>query len=97
MSDEKPAREDDPRAASDAELSDEQLDREAPGVEDADELEAAEADLAAEAETDEDKVVAGRAAGSRRRGRERGTPGRRRERFDAERRRRRRRDEPLGA
>ena len=50
MSDEKPGREEDPRAASDAELTDEQLDREAPGVEDAAELEAAEADVAAEAQ-----------------------------------------------
>jgi preprotein translocase subunit SecE len=59
VSDEKPGREDDPRAASDAELTDEQLDREAPGVDDAAELEAAEADVAAEAQADEDKVVAG--------------------------------------
>ncbi|MGY1641212.1 preprotein translocase subunit SecE [Geodermatophilus sp. SYSU D00703] len=66
MSDEKPGREDEPRAASDAELTDEQLDREAPGVDDAAELEAAEADLAAEAEADEDKVVAGRPSGARR-------------------------------
>ncbi|HYO34692.1 MAG TPA: hypothetical protein VER97_01355, partial [Geodermatophilus sp.] len=65
-SDEKPGRGDDPRAASDAELTDEQLDREAPGVEDAAELEAAEDDLAAEAETDEDKVVAARPTGARR-------------------------------
>ncbi len=57
MSDEKPGREDDPR---DAELTDEQLDREAPGVDDAAELEAAEDEVAADAETDEDKVVAGR-------------------------------------
>ena len=55
MSDEKPGREDDPR---DAELTDEQLDREAPGVDDAAELEAAEDELAAEAEAEEDKVVA---------------------------------------
>ena len=41
MSDEKPDREDDARAASDAELTDEQLDREAPGVDDASALEAA--------------------------------------------------------
>jgi preprotein translocase subunit SecE len=54
VSDEKPGREDDTR---DAELTDEQLDREAPGVDDAAELEAAEAELAAEAESDEDKVV----------------------------------------
>ena len=55
MSDEKPGREDDAR---DAELTDEQLDRETPGVDDAAELEAAEDDIAAEAEADEDKVVA---------------------------------------
>ncbi|SDL65302.1 preprotein translocase subunit SecE [Geodermatophilus siccatus] len=69
MSDEKPAREGDPRAASDAELTDEQLDREAPGVADAAELEAAEAEVAAEAESDEDKVVAARQTGARRGGR----------------------------
>jgi preprotein translocase subunit SecE len=63
VSDEKPGREDDPR---DAELTDEQLDRETPGVDDAAELEAAEDELAAEAETDEDKVVA---TPARRRGR----------------------------
>ena len=66
MSDEKPAREGDPRAASDAEPTDEQLDREAPGVADAAELQAAEAEVAAEAETDEDKVVAARPTGARR-------------------------------
>jgi preprotein translocase subunit SecE len=55
VSDEKPGREGDPR---DAELTDEQLDREAPGVDDAAELEAAEDEIAAEAESDEDKVVA---------------------------------------
>jgi len=72
VSDEKPGREDDARtrsdAVSDAELTDEQLDREAPGVEDAGELEAAEAEVEAEAEADEDKVVArreGRTAGRR--------------------------------
>ena len=65
MSDEKPGRGDDPRAASDAELTDEQLDREAPGVEDATELEAAEDDLAAEAQAEEGKVVP---APARRRG-----------------------------
>ena len=43
MSDEKPGREDDAR---DAELTDEQLDRETPGVDDAGELEAAEDELA---------------------------------------------------
>jgi preprotein translocase subunit SecE len=53
----KPGPGEDPRSASDAELTDEQLDREAPGVEDAAELEAAEDEVAAEAEADEDKVV----------------------------------------
>ncbi|MGY1737838.1 preprotein translocase subunit SecE [Geodermatophilus sp. SYSU D00684] len=62
---EKPGRGEDPRTASDAELSDEQLDREAPGVEDAAELEAAEDEVAAEAEAAEDKVVS---APARRRG-----------------------------
>jgi preprotein translocase subunit SecE len=62
VSDEKPGREDGaavsgPDAVSDAELTDEQLDSEAPGVDDASELEAAENEVAAEAETDEDKVV----------------------------------------
>jgi preprotein translocase subunit SecE len=66
VSDEKPARDGDPRAASDAGLSDEQLDREAPGVADAAELEAAEAEVAAEAESDEDMVVAARQTGARR-------------------------------
>jgi len=69
VSDEKPAREGDPRAASDAEPTDEQLDREAPGVADAAELEAAESEIAAEAETDEDKVVVARPSGARRGGR----------------------------
>jgi preprotein translocase subunit SecE len=69
VSDEKPAREGDPRAASDAELTDEQLDREAPGVADAAELEAAEAEVAAEAESDEDKVVGARQTRGRRGGR----------------------------
>ena len=64
MSDEKPGREDDAR---DAELTDEQFDREAPGVDDAAELEAAEDEIAAEAEAEEDKVVATPAR--RRRGR----------------------------
>jgi preprotein translocase subunit SecE len=45
-------------AADDGALSDEQIDRETPGVEDAEELEKAEAELADEAEDDEDKVVA---------------------------------------
>ncbi len=58
MSDEKPGREDDVPADSDAELTDEQLDREAPGVDDAAELEAAEDEVAAEATAEEDKVVA---------------------------------------
>ena len=44
MSDEKPGREDD-AVVPDAELTDEQLDREAPGVDDAGELEAAELSL----------------------------------------------------
>ena len=64
---EKPEREDDAPAVSDAELTDEQLDREAPGVDDAGELEAAEDAVAAEASTEEDKVVA--APGRRRGGR----------------------------
>jgi len=42
----------------DREPTGERLDAEAPGVTDAAELEAAEADLAGEAESDEDKVVA---------------------------------------
>jgi preprotein translocase subunit SecE len=67
VSDEKRERDDDARAVSDAELTDEQLDAEAPGVDDAAELEAAEAEVAAEAEDDEDKVVA--TSGRRRRGR----------------------------
>ncbi|MGY1916154.1 preprotein translocase subunit SecE [Blastococcus sp. SYSU DS0973] len=85
MSDEKPDREDDPRAASDAELTDEQLDREAPGVDDASALEAAEDQVAGEAESEEDKVVARTGdQGGRRRGRitadgdEDDEPGRRR-------------------
>jgi preprotein translocase subunit SecE len=52
---------------NDAELTDEQLDREAPGVDDAGALEAAEAEVAAEAAEDEEKVVA--APVRRRRGR----------------------------
>ena len=56
MSDEKPGREEN-APAPDVELTDEQLDREAPGVDDAAELEAAEDEVAAEAEADEDKVV----------------------------------------
>ena len=57
MSDEKPGREENASADSDAELTDEQLDREAPGVDDAAELEAAEDEVAAEAAAEEDKVV----------------------------------------
>ena len=57
MSDEKPGREDD-AVVPDAELTDEQLDRETPGVDDAGALEAAEAEVAADAEAEEDKVVA---------------------------------------
>jgi preprotein translocase subunit SecE len=45
-------------AAADSELTAEQIDRETPGVDDATELEAAEAALAEEAEDDEGKVVA---------------------------------------
>ncbi len=55
---EKPGHGEDPRSASDDELTDEQLDAEAPGVEDATELEAAEDEIAVEAEAAEDKVVA---------------------------------------
>jgi preprotein translocase subunit SecE len=71
VSDEKPGRDEDARAVSDAELTDEQLDAEAPGVADPAELEAAERDVAAEAEEDEGKVVSGRSgsAAGRRRGR----------------------------
>ena len=58
MSDEKPGRDENVPADSDAELTDEQLDREAPGVDDAAELEAAEDEVAAEAAAEEDKVVA---------------------------------------
>jgi preprotein translocase subunit SecE len=67
VSDEKPGREENAPADSDAELTDEQLDREAPGVDDATELEAAEDEIAAEAQSEEDKVVATPAR--RRRGR----------------------------
>jgi preprotein translocase subunit SecE len=64
---EKPEREDDAPDVSDAELTDEQLDREAPGVDDAAELEAAEDAVAADASAEEDKVVAtpGRRRGGR--------------------------------
>ena len=65
MSDEKPGHE--PDAVSDAELTDEALDAEAPGVDDAAALEAAEDEVAAEAADDEEKVVATPAR--RRRGR----------------------------
>jgi len=44
--------------AADEPLTPEQIDRETPGVDDADELEAAEAEVAEEAQDDEDKVVA---------------------------------------
>src|SRR3954471_19680088 len=63
VSDEKRERDD----VSDAELTDEELDAQAPGVDDAAELEAAEAEVAAEAEEDEEKVVA--TSARRRRGR----------------------------
>jgi preprotein translocase subunit SecE len=43
--------------ATDGELTDEQIDAETPGVDDAAELEAAEAEVAAEAAEEEDKVV----------------------------------------
>jgi preprotein translocase subunit SecE len=56
VSDDRRDREDDPRDA-DGGLTDEQLDAEAPGVDDAGELEAAEAEVAAEAAEEEDKVV----------------------------------------
>jgi preprotein translocase subunit SecE len=46
------------RRAVDESLTDEQIDRETPGVDDAAELEAAEAEVAEEAQDDEDKVVA---------------------------------------
>jgi preprotein translocase subunit SecE len=58
VSDEKPGRQENVPADSDAELTDEQLDLEAPGVDDAAELEAAENEVAAEAAAEEDKVVA---------------------------------------
>jgi preprotein translocase subunit SecE len=63
---EKPDREDD--APADGELTDEQLDREAPGVDDAAELEAAEDAVAAEASAEEGKVVARHEPGRRGRG-----------------------------
>jgi preprotein translocase subunit SecE len=65
VSEDKPGREDGRArpsgpdgAADDGALSDEQIDRETPGVEDAQELEEAEAELAEDAADDEDKVVA---------------------------------------
>ena len=68
---EKPDREGDARGASDADRTDEQLDRETPGVDDAAALEAAEDEVAGEAEAEEDKVVADRGGDrpARRRGR----------------------------
>ena len=45
-------------ATPDGPLTDEQIDQETPGVDDASALEAAEAEIAAEAHDDEDKVVA---------------------------------------
>ena len=66
MSDDRREPGDESPAVPDGELTDEQLDAEAPGVDDAAELEAAEAELADEAEHDEDKTVA---APTRRRGR----------------------------
>ena len=57
MSDDRREPGDESPAVPDAELTDEQLDAEAPGVDDAAELEAAEADIAAEAADEEDKVV----------------------------------------
>jgi preprotein translocase subunit SecE len=57
VSDDRRDREDDARGVPDGELTDEQLDREAPGVDDASELEAAEDEIAAEAAEDEHKVV----------------------------------------
>jgi preprotein translocase subunit SecE len=48
----------DRRDGDDGPLTDEQIDRETPGVDDASELEAAEAEIATEAHDDEDKVVA---------------------------------------
>ncbi|MEI4270123.1 preprotein translocase subunit SecE [Klenkia sp. LSe6-5] len=67
MSDEQPGTEDErvrrrpgaePADDADRELTDEQIDAEAPGVDDAAELEAAEAEVAEEAAEAEDKVVA---------------------------------------
>jgi preprotein translocase subunit SecE len=57
VSDDRREHGDESPAVPDAELTDEQLDREAPGVDDAAELEAAEAEVAAEAAEEEDKVV----------------------------------------
>jgi preprotein translocase subunit SecE len=65
VSQDKPGREDGPArpsgpdgADADGGLTDEQIDRETPGVDDAGELEAAEAEIADEAQDDEGKVVA---------------------------------------
>ena len=57
MSDDRREPGDESPAVPDAELTDEQLDAEAPGVDDAAELEAAEAEVAADAVEEEDKVV----------------------------------------
>jgi preprotein translocase subunit SecE len=67
VSDDQPGRENARETELTDGLTDEDLDREAPGVDDAAELEAAEAEVAAEAEADEDKVVTGRSGGARRR------------------------------
>jgi preprotein translocase subunit SecE len=65
VSEDKPGREDGPARPSgpdgpdaDGGLTDEQIDRETPGVDDAAELEAAEAEVAEDAQDDEGKVVA---------------------------------------
>jgi preprotein translocase subunit SecE len=57
VSDDRREHGDESPAVPDAELTDEQIDAEAPGVDDAAELEAAEAEVAAEAAEEEDKVV----------------------------------------
>jgi preprotein translocase subunit SecE len=64
VSEDKPGREDGPARSSgpdgadaDGGLTDEEIDRETPGVDDAGELEAAEAEIADEAHDDEGKVV----------------------------------------
>jgi preprotein translocase subunit SecE len=73
VSEDKPGREDGPTrpsgpdgADADGGLTDEQIDRETPGVDDAGELEAAEAAVADEAHEDEGKVVATPASRRRR-------------------------------